>query len=79
MNDAELWTLLSDSLQGTEASGWQKAALELNRRLVVAQVEASDALVNVTKATARSTYALVAATFAVALFSVIQAVVCLAR
>jgi hypothetical protein len=79
MSDVELWTLLRDSLQGTESAAWQKAALELNRRLVVAQVGATNALAKATKATIRATYALVAATLAVALFSVIQAIVGLTR
>jgi|SRR5580692_855332 hypothetical protein len=79
MSDTELWTLLRDSLQGVEASAWQKAALELNRRLVVAQVGATNSLTEATKTTVRATYVLAAASIAVALFSIIQVVICTLR
>ncbi len=73
MSGVEMLTLLRDSLQGTEASAWQKAALELNRRLVFAQIEATAALVKATKATTIATYVLAAATTIVAAFSIIKA------
>jgi hypothetical protein len=34
-------SVLRDGQQGTEATAWHKVVLELNRRLVVAQVEAT--------------------------------------
>jgi hypothetical protein len=79
MPDVEMSTLLRDSLQSTEASAWQKAALELNRQLVFAQVEATSALVKPTKATTKATYVLAAATIIVAAFSIIQGFLCLIR
>jgi hypothetical protein len=77
MSETELWTLLRDPLQGTEAAAWQKAALELSGRLVIAQVRATSSQVDATKATLRTTYALVVATIAVAIFSIARAVLCL--
>jgi hypothetical protein len=74
MNDDQMWAVLCDGQQGTEATAWHKAALELNRRLVVAQVEATRFQIKSTQATAWATYALVAATFFLALSSIIQAV-----
>ena len=74
MNDDQMWGVLCDGQQGTEAAAWHKVALELNRRLVVAQVEATQSQIKSTQATAWATYALVAATFFLALSSVIQAV-----
>ena len=44
--------MLCDGQQGTEATAWHKAALELNRRLVVAQVEATRSQKKSTQATA---------------------------
>jgi len=66
--------MLCDGQQGIEATAWHKAALELNRRLVVAQVEATQSQIKSTQATAWATYALVAATLFLALSSIIQAV-----
>jgi hypothetical protein len=73
MNDDQLWAVLCDGQQATEAIAWHKAALELNRRLVVARVEATRSRIKSTQATAWATYALVAATFFLALSSIIQA------
>jgi hypothetical protein len=74
MNDDQIWAVLCDGQQGTEATAWHKAALELNRRLVVAQVEGTRSQIKSTQATAWATYALVAATFFLAPSSIIQAV-----
>ena len=74
MNDDQMWRVLCDDQQGTEAAAWHKAALELNRRLVVALVEATRPQIRSTQTTAWATYALVAATFFLALSSIIQAV-----
>ena len=63
MNEDQMLAVLCDGQQGTEATVWHKAALELNRRLVVAQVEATRSQIKSTQATAWATYALVAATF----------------
>ena len=41
MNDDQMWGVLCDGQQGAEATAWSKAALELNRRLLVARVEAT--------------------------------------
>lgn len=74
MNDDQMWAVLCDGQQETEAAAWHKATLELNRRLVVAQVEATRAQIKSAQATTWSIYALVAATFFLALSSIIQAV-----
>lgn len=74
MSDDQTWGPLCDGQQLAEATAWHKAALELNRRLVVAQVEATQSQIRSTQATAWATYALVAATFFLALSSIIQAV-----
>jgi hypothetical protein len=72
MNDDQMWRVLCDGKQGTEATAWHKVALELNRRLVVAQVEATRSQIKSTQATAWATYALVAAIFFLALSSTLQ-------
>ena len=74
MTDDQMWSALCDKQQGAEATAWHKAALELNRRLVVAQVEATNAQIKSTQATAWATYALVAAMFFLAVSSINQAV-----
>jgi hypothetical protein len=73
MNDDQMWRVLCDGKQATEATAWHKAALELDRRLVAAQVEATRSQIKSTQATARATYALVAAIFFLALSSILQA------
>jgi len=75
MNDDHMWRVLCDGQQGTEATAWHKAALESNRRLVVVQVDATRAQMKSTRTTVWTSYALVAATFFLALSSIIQALV----
>jgi hypothetical protein len=52
MNDDQMWAVLCDGQQGTEGTAWHKGALELNRWLVVAQVEATRSQKKSTQATA---------------------------
>ena len=70
----ETMGILCDCQPGTEVTAWHKAALELNQRLIAAQLGATESQVKSTQATGWATYALVAATFFLALSSIIQAV-----